>query len=353
MAAPSHFNFYTTLFSQVSNAMTSYVNDTASAVVAQFSNTAYTLLLIYMCFWGWSMMRGVIQEPVMDAMNRFMRLILIMTFAMNATYYGSYIVEFLFNLPDALASMVSGTPANTNVSFLDTTFSQMWDLGEAYLDKADADSTAFIPDLSFWTMGWLIKIAGALMTLVAAFLYILSKIMLSTLLGVGGIFILATLFEPTKRFFDVWLGQALTFTFVSMLVAAVLKIIVTILSDWLTTNAGAISGDPSLADAIPPIIWSAIAFLALLQSPSVASALGGGVAMSTLGGIGWAYNKITGGLGSARNIATGKTLSDYRAQRRQKMNNARWAKNNPSFPAKALIAAKRKFQSNTNSVKQA
>ena len=353
MAAPSHFNFYTDLFSQVSNAMSTYITDTSSAVVGQFSGTAYTLLVIYMCFWGWSMMRGVIQEPVMDAMNRFVRLSLIMAFAMNTTYYSGYIVNFLFNLPDALASMVSGSPANTNINFVDSVFSQIWDLGDAYLVKANADSTAFVPDLSFLIMGWLIKIAGTLMTLVAATLYILSKIMLSTLLGLGGIFILATLFEPTKRFFDVWLGQSLTFTFVAMLVAAVLKLIVTILSNWLTTNAGAISGDPSLADAMPPIAWCAVAFIALLQSPSVASALGGGVAMSTLGGIGWAYNKITGGLGSARNIATGKTLSDYRQQRRQKMNNARWAKNNPSFPAKALIAARRKFQSNTNSVKQA
>ncbi|MNR48075.1 hypothetical protein D3C85_1672670 [compost metagenome] len=86
---------------------------------------------------------------------------------------------------------------------------------------------------------------------------------------------------------------------------------------------------------MPAAAICVIGSLLLAQVNSVASALGGGVAISTLGAAGAIYNKAKGAVVDAKNIATGKTLSDMRAARRQKYSNARWASQNPSKAARA------------------
>lgn len=295
----SNFHIFSRMFSELSNALTTYVTDTATNVIGAIAPVVTTLLTIYVVLWGWSMMRGMISEPVGDGVGRIVRVTVITALALQIGYYSGYISDFLWNTPDAMASYVGGASVSTNAAFLDALMSQLYDFGAAYVAKADANSTIGLPDFSMLITGYAIWGAAILATGYGAFLLALAKMGLAITLGLGPIFVLLIMFEPTKRFFDAWLGQALNYVFLAVLAAASVKLILAILKTYLT-DASAALADPGLDQALPAIVFSVIGALVMVQMPSKASALGGGVAIGTLGAVNWAYGKSKGGLVAIR-----------------------------------------------------
>lgn len=321
MAATSNFHFYENLLNNLTASLGTYVSDTATSVINAITPVATTLVAIYVALWGWSMMRGIISEPITDGAWRILRLTFILAIALSLGRYSTYLADFLWGAPDALASVVvGGYSSTTSIQFLDTLLSKMYDYGHAFYDAANANSTLGIPDLGQLASAILIWAAGVLVTGYAAFLYALSKMALAIILAVGPIFVLLTIFEPTKRFFDAWIGQALNYVFTVMLTAATAGLILSILQTFLgTPSVIANMAAPEIPGAIPAIVFSIIGLLVLMQVPSIASALGGGVAIGTLGAVGWAYGRTKGGLTAMRptNLkrSANKVRADFRIAR--------------------------------------
>jgi type IV secretion system protein VirB6 len=334
------FNFYEDTFTKLNGTLSTYVSDVAGNIIGAITPVATTLLMIYVMLWGWSMLRGMINEPITDGVTRLVRLAVIIGVALNLGRYNGYVSNFLWDSPDAIAGYIASgySDSTTSVQFLDQLMGRIYDLGNAYWTTGMA-AGAVMPDFGMIIIAILIWSAGIVSTAYGAFLLCLSKMGLAIILAVGPIFILLTIFEGTKRFFDVWLGQALNFVFTVMLTAAGIKLIMTIIDASLAAQvaAGALS-EPLIPQAIPVIVLCLIAALVLIQVPSMASALGGGVALSTMGAVGWAYNKTAGAAKSGKDLVSGKTLSDMRAQRRAKQVNARWAERNPGTAAKVAGA---------------
>jgi type IV secretion system protein VirB6 len=193
--------------------------------------------------------------------------------------------------------------------------SQLFDFGEAYYQKSQSNSTLGLPDFGQLIMAYAIWGAGIFATGYGAFLLALAKMGLAITLGLGPIFVLLIMFEPTKRFFDAWLGQALNYVFLVILTAASIKLIMAILQTYLNAASGALA-DPSMNQALPAIVFSIIGALVMVQMPSKASALGGGVAIGTLGAVNWAYGRAKGGVVAMRptNLrrSVNRVRSDFR-----------------------------------------
>jgi type IV secretion system protein VirB6 len=354
---PADFHFYEDAFTILNTALTGYWEDVAVTIVDAITPVATTLLGIYFVLWGWAMMRGVISEPVADGLGRIIRLAIILGLALSVTRYGGFIANALWESPEVLASYITtGSSDNgSNMQFLDRLMSKIFDLGDAFWQNANARSGFLtIPDFGQIILVLLIWAAGVIATGYTAFLLVLSKMALAILLGVGPLFILMTVFEPTKRFFDAWIGQALNYVFLVMLTAAALRLILTIIETYLTSAAEfGVLANPKIPQALPCIVFCIIAALVMMQLPSIASALGGGVAIGTLGAVAYAYQKAKGAAGSSKNLITGQTLSDMRGARRARVLNARWASNHPSLgrlAAGAPMAVYRKITGSTNRV---
>lgn len=123
---------------------------------------------------------------------------------------------------------------------------------------------------------------------------------LAILLGIGPIFVLLLVFEGTKRFFEAWLGQALNYIFLVILTASAIKLILTIIVQYLDVAASRAMTTPTIELALPAIVMCLINALVMMQLPSIASALGGGVAISTLGAVGWTYGKAASAMAAMR-----------------------------------------------------
>jgi type IV secretion system protein VirB6 len=325
--AASDFHFYEDSFTHLDGSLNTYVSDTASNIIDAITPVATTLVSIYVMLWGWSMMRGVISEPITDGVTRILRLSVITALALNIGIYNGYLSDMLWNSPEALAGFIAGgySDSTNNMQYLDSLMGKIYDLGDAFWQKAYAGSGVLgIPNIGLLLIAILIWAFGLIATGYAAFLLALAKMALAIILSVGPLFILLMVFEPTKRFFDAWIGQALNYVFLVMLTAAAIKLILTIIQIYLVSPSGVEAlANPSTELALPAIVLCLIAFLVLMQLPSTASALGGGVAIGTLGAVGWAYGKAKSGISAMRPTNLRREINKARSDVRIVNNAAR------------------------------
>lgn len=312
---PASFHFYEDTFNQLDGSLSTYVSDVASNIIAAITPVATSLLSIYVMMWGWSMMRGLISEPITDGASRILRLSIITAAALNIGIYNGYLSDMLWNSPDALAGYIaSGNSDNTtNTQFLDQLMSKIYDLGDAYWQTAHA-SVSGIPNIGLVLIAVIVWGAGLLATGYGAFLLILSKMALAIILGVGPMFILLTIFEPTKRFFDAWIGQALNHVFLTMLTASTIKLIMTIIQTVLASSSAAgVLSNPKVGQAFPIIVLCGIAAVVMMQLAAIASALGGGVAVGTLGTASAAFGKAKNAMSDLRPTNMRRSINKARS----------------------------------------
>lgn len=352
--AETGFNFYNTAYTKISDTLSAYVSDTASNVIAGITPVATQLFVLYIIIYGISMMRGLIEEPITDFVMRVVRIGLIMGFGLSLGIYNGEVVGFLWNSPDALANLIVGSTSGTsNMTFLDNLMTSFYELGQKYWTYSSGMTS---PDIGPKIIAVAVWGAGIGITLYGAFLLILAKMALAVILGIGPIFILLLTFESTKRFFETWLGQALNYVFMVALTAAVIKMVLSIVMAYMAPANAAAAADGSIAAALPPLALGVVGALVMMQLSGVASALGGGVAVSTLGAGNAVWSKAKNAAGGAKDLASGKTLSDMRGARRTKQANANWAARNPGVASSAAgmtMKAFKKVTTTPNSVKSA
>lgn len=292
------------------------VNNVASG----FIQTVNVLFTIYIILWAWSMARGMISEPITDGISRIVRLSIIYAFALVGSHYSDFFVKFFWEAPDAMASLIpNGRNPTQGIEILDEYLSQYWKEGERWLTFAYQNKSKITrtPDLAQLIMGFMIIGIGILLTGYAAFLYFLSKLATAVLLILGPAFILCVIFDATKRIFDAWLGLLLNYFFVAVLTSTILFVLTDQISKMLiiSINSGASdSNNPPFMDAVKIIGMSMISLILLLQVSGIASSLGGGVAISTLGAGRMLLNQISSPImGGMRK--TGRAIGKFVGER--------------------------------------
>lgn len=289
--------FLKNIFDNCDHAVAHYVTDTLSGVMSAVSPVAHQCFVLYVIMWGFAMYRGLIQEPILDGTFRLMRVGIILYFATNLGAYSGQISDNLIALPDYLANLMGGSGmVSSSKSALDKILSDSISLGAAYWEMGSIFSN---PGPYFYSL--MIWISTIICVCYAAFLLILSKVMLALLMAIGPIFILLLMFESTKRFFDAWIGQAINYALVSAFSVGIIKLMFGMyLNAADSAVAPTIGGDIGIQNFLSMLLMSGICFLTLMQVNGLASSLGGGVAVSTLGATNWVMNKGRSMAGMAR-----------------------------------------------------
>lgn len=283
-------------FLQVDTAVTGFYLAAAGRVAAAVVNPFRTGVTIYVLLWGLALWRGLINEPLSDGIGRVLRVVIIGSIAIGAGIYGSRVASFLYNTPAQLASVVVGGPSSPQ-TVMDSSLSTGNDIAGAFMSLVGfgngigASLAAVLSALIVWVF-------TAVVVLYGAALIVLSKVILGIVIAIGPLFIALLLFDSTKRFFESWMGQALNYLFIFMLVAVTVNIMFAMwtpqLQYALVNNAAGFSA------LIPMIIVGGAAFIVLMQVPAIASGLAGGVQLGTLGAVGWVGNKMRGAASAAR-----------------------------------------------------
>lgn len=319
-------------FSYMDSVTTKYMTDGAASLASSLQGVAYTLLAVYMILWGWSMMRGIIQEPIMDAVSRILRLTFIIAFATNSAMYANDLATFLYDWPPAMASVISGAPSISITQLLDQIAANGLDLA------SQAWQAASITNLGAYIVSFILFVVTILITSITAFIIISAKLGLALLLTLGPLFILMMLFKPTEDYFSKWLASVFTAGITIVLASMTAMLFFKYFGatfDSASAEAAGNGGIVTLTGIAPAIVFGLISGFFILGVPSFASSLGGGASGASATALGWALGKSKSGGKITWNRVSGKSKNDRIAARRARAINAKWAGNHPSKPTKA------------------
>lgn len=282
-------NLFEAIFDKVDQALDTYITSTAGDIISFITPIFTSLLIIWIAIWGYMMMFGKASEPLQDGVFRILRIGFIITLGLTVGTYTDLVVDFLAKGPETIASVITGSPTGTSAATLDSLFSKIFEVAEAAWDKGGIMNGNF----GMYLISIIVLVVGAALSLVVAFLILLSKIMTTVLLAIGPLFIIMLLFNTTQRFFESWLGMVMNFGFILILAAAIGQLMTSLADSYISSMMGPDASTlANLGDAAMLCIVFALCILVVRQVPSVASALGGGVALATQGAIGSAMNAM-------------------------------------------------------------
>jgi type IV secretion system protein VirB6 len=260
------FQIFEPAYQFVDGKLDTFLNERAASVIAAVSGPLRAALVLYVLLYGFAILRGAIQEPIMDFAVRSLKLGFIYMLATTVAY-SSYVTTPLFHtLPDTLTQAISGAGVPNVGAAFDQFFARA-----AYLAQKISHEASPV-NLGPWIISGVVYVVGALAAALGFGVVLLAKVALALLIALGPIFIACALFDASRRFFFGWLSQAVNYVVLFALIITVFQLVLSLVAQqW-----GEIDGlDPIAAGAlfIALCLLGAIFFL---QTPAIAAGIAGG-----------------------------------------------------------------------------
>jgi len=139
-------------------------------------------------------------------------------------------------------------------------------------------------DFGFYLAGAVVWCLIGMLCVYAMFLIALSAIVLSVLLALGPLFVVMALFDASRRLFSAWLAQLATYGLTTILTIMLGALLLQIVQSYAAQTAA--RGTAILTvDALDMVLVATLVFLVLRQVMPIASALAGGIALSSYGAV--------------------------------------------------------------------
>jgi type IV secretion system protein VirB6 len=266
--------FFLTIWNNLQAGVLNTVATVTANLSASIAPAAVTFATMYVMLWGYLHLRGAIEEPIMDGAKRIIQLAVIFAVAIDLWEYNAVFIDFFVTTPDALSNAILGGNAALN------TVDGIWVKG-ASVAEALIDQGGFMSgDVGYYLAGFLVYLCAGAICIWMAYLYCLSLVAVGLLLAVGPLFILGLMFETTKRFFEAWLAQLSNYALIIVIAAVAAKLLLNML-DAYATDAAAKGAGIQIAEGIQFCVACVFILIIMKQVPSIAAALGSGVALST------------------------------------------------------------------------
>ncbi|WP_372784659.1 type IV secretion system protein [Phenylobacterium sp.] len=250
----------------VDGKLDTFLTQDAGQVMAQVAGPLRVALVLYVLLYGVAILRGAIQEPLVDFAIRAIKLALIVMLATTQAY-GSWVATPLFHtLPDTLSAAISGQPPTTAGASFDQFFDRVGYLGEKISKEASpVNWTPLLVSGAVWVI-------GALAAALGFGIFLLSKVALALLIALGPIFVACALFEVSRRYFFGWLSQAVNYLVLLALIVTIFQLILSLVgAQW-----GSIDGQDPVAGGLLFIALCLLATIFFLQVPAIAAGIAGG-----------------------------------------------------------------------------
>ncbi|MEM7282682.1 MAG: type IV secretion system protein [Pseudomonadota bacterium] len=242
------------------------------------------LMVLFVIVQGYALLIGRLSPTLPELFPRILKFVFIYVLVTNVALLMRFVFALFTDVPEAMAtSLLESATAET--AGINGAVGEIYDRG--------LQSAALL-----WNNGGLtnvgpIFLAGVvwLVTLLTVgyvtFLLMLAKLSVAVLLSVAPFFILLYLFDSTRRIFEGWLRQLLSFALIPIFTYALLLLIVSILDQAsLPLITAANAGTASLTQIAPYALVMAAAFLLAQQILGWAAGVAGGFSLSTLGAYG-------------------------------------------------------------------
>lgn len=246
-----------------------------SNVASWITGPLIAALTLYVVLYGYLVLRGSVQEPILDFAFRAIKLAIIVMLVKNASEYQTYVTNIFFDvLPREITQAL-----NTGTAPSASTFDSLLDKGQQCAKEIWAGASWPI-DIVSGTSGMLVIGASFIVAAIGYIVSLYARLALAIVLAIGPIFVALAMFQATRRFTEAWIGQLANFVILQVLVVAIGSLLITCIDTTFTAIEG-------YSDVLMrPIALCAICLAALYvfyQLPNIASALASGGASLTYG----------------------------------------------------------------------
>lgn len=279
MVVSTDWTLLAPLFEAFEGATRTYVTDISTRMIATVIPVISVALTLGFLVYSIAVIRGTVQMPVSDLLWRCFRIGVIVSIASAGGLYQATLADVIISTPDALAQSLIGT-GNGQTSagqILDDSIKSAVIVAAEQWEKASVFSKQGI---MYVVYSALIMISAAIMVGIGGAFMIVSKVALSLLVGMGPLFILMLLWEPTKKFFELWTGQIITYGLTIILYSITFTFLIGLYGTYMSNYQPGSSTINAIFALMGALIISAVSIVILLQLPSIAGALSGGLAIS-------------------------------------------------------------------------
>lgn len=266
------------VYAEVDAITSNFVSNISAQAIANLTPVVTVGLTVAFIAYGLLIIRGAVDMPVMDFIGKSVRIGIIVSIALAGGLYQSQIAGALVAMPDEVATSLIASPeiGASAAGLVDSAAGKGFDVA------ADAFSKAGLFEdngMTYFFFGLIVSIFTAIVVAIGGAFLLMAKLVLAILAGLGPLFILALLFQPTARFFEMWIAQVLNYVLLVVLFAALFGLMMEMYSHYI--GGIKFDGQQNIAYSIGGAMILSIAMVViLLQLPSIASGLAGGVGLS-------------------------------------------------------------------------
>jgi type IV secretion system protein VirB6 len=313
--------FFGTFWTWLNGELGNYIGSNTALVAATLEPAIVTLATVYVMVWGYLQLTGRIEEPLTAALKRLVTLAVVIGASVDLWLYNSLIVDTFYHAPAQLAAAIIGT--TDPVATLDV----IWNRGGAVADELWNNGGVLSGDFGYYIAGAVVWVLIGLLCVYTMFLVALSSVALALLLALGPLFIALLLFDATRRFFEAWLAQLANYALISILTVLLAALLLQIVESYAQQTA-ARGAAVLTVDALDMVLVAVLVFLLMRQVMPIASALAGGIALTTSGIasrlISWGLRQGGNAGRGALGLAAGSLGSAAPASIRQSVERSGW-----------------------------
>ena len=270
--------FFATFWSWLNSQLGTYIGNNTARLATVLEPAIVSLATIYVMGWGYLILTGKLEEPVVAGIKRLVVLAVVLGVSLRLWLYNSIIVDTFYNAPAQLAAAIVG--ATDPVATIDAIWQSGGTVAEHLWDKGVGWSGW--SGVGFTIAGAVVWLLIGILCVYAMFLIALSNIALAVLLALGPIFIALLLFESTRRFFAAWIAQLANYALITILTIMLAALLLQIVNSYAAQTAARGSAIFTV-DALNMVLIAALVFLVLRQIMPIAAGLAGGVALNSMG----------------------------------------------------------------------
>lgn len=300
------FQLFTDLFNEIDQVTSTYVGGMSSAAASALGPVATVGLTLTFIIFGLLIARGAVQMPISEFIGKSIKIGAICGVALAGGMYQNTIAEGIQKMPDELASVLlpSTEKGQSAAALIDKAGEGGFDKVSEAWSKGEILGDGFV----WYIVGLVILVATVGLLAIGGSILLLAKLALAVVAGVGPLFILGLLWQPTTRLFEAWTGQVVTYTVLTVIMSAAMGLMLNIFDSAVRTMA--FDDVQNVAYNLGGLSILSIAMLiVILQLPGIAAGLGGGASMGFIHEMkavaGMGKSAASAGFGVAKGAAAG------------------------------------------------
>lgn len=260
-----------TLYDHFSDSLTAKMTGISSTISAELTAPLTAAMTIYLFLYGWAIIRGSVQEPLLDFTLRGVKLAIIWTLVSSAGDYSSWVGDTVLNgIPDFVERLTGSStrlPSDPVMTMA----------GKISLEIQQQYGTGLAGSIYGYVLSVVLILVAVPFAALAFVVSLLVHFGLALMAAIGPLFVAFALFEVSRGWFFAWLGQILNF--------ALLKLLVIVLMAATTAFIGDVYANFRPEETVPAVsaflVAMACGTIFFFLLPSIASALSAGAGAST------------------------------------------------------------------------